>query len=430
MLFSIKTIIKLHSKSSDFPLTELRTILEEFSALENPFLKDECLTLLKFLKTLPRERFLEFIDPTENDITEVVLSFLFFIIIPKSLKLLNREGHGEFELTYQQFLENFHFTVIKEERKTRGIRDNGSSFEVSSFNQEEFDLVLIEKPRKRKQFLYKEEPLKIKLENEEEKTPYLKEEVTSFKLTSNQELLNLLKSSLMGSNKYLCFLVNFEKKEKLEDKSNIIPNEVFNIEFDLPKITGINCLSSICIPYLKSSDQKTNKKSLNFIFDFGRHCQGVLDIIVSFTDLSGTLFYGIFPLLELNFKDFFMTIDCPCFYLEEQLLSNLTTECNEIELTDKEICSLFQYYYIQETFCKFESFRTFRQPRDTILTKFHDYLEVYHVHRFYNTTELDKIGTSFHSFLFPGSRFREGNRFLVISLQQMIGRVIIGLPGK
>jgi hypothetical protein len=78
-LYLIKRVIILYHQRSDFALKEITKILEDMCAVKDSYLRDEAMTVLRLLKVLPNDRYLEFMKPSISNLDKVLFYFEIFI---------------------------------------------------------------------------------------------------------------------------------------------------------------------------------------------------------------------------------------------------------------------------------------------------------------------------------------------------------------
>ena len=66
-------VIDLYHEYSDFGLEDLTQILSELLTLNDIYLRDESLFLLRTLQVLPKSRYIEFLKPSQETIDKVKL---------------------------------------------------------------------------------------------------------------------------------------------------------------------------------------------------------------------------------------------------------------------------------------------------------------------------------------------------------------------
>ncbi len=69
----LKMVIDLYHEYSDFGLEDLTQILSELLTLNDIYLRDESLFLLRTLQVLPKSRYIEFLKPSQETIDKVKL---------------------------------------------------------------------------------------------------------------------------------------------------------------------------------------------------------------------------------------------------------------------------------------------------------------------------------------------------------------------
>lgn len=73
-IYLIKMILKLYHQYKEFPLEELANIMTELLDLNDIYIRDEALTLLRMIQVLPKQRYLEFLSPTKKSYEKVTFS--------------------------------------------------------------------------------------------------------------------------------------------------------------------------------------------------------------------------------------------------------------------------------------------------------------------------------------------------------------------
>lgn len=70
-IYLIKMVLKLYHQYKEFPVDELANIMTELLDLNDIYIRDEALTLLRMIQVLPKQRYLEFLSPTKQSIQKV-----------------------------------------------------------------------------------------------------------------------------------------------------------------------------------------------------------------------------------------------------------------------------------------------------------------------------------------------------------------------
>lgn len=156
---------------------------------------------------------------------------------------------------------------------------------------------------------------------------------------------------------------------------------------------------------------------------------------MSFTNFSGDIYSGTIPLIELKFQDFFTCFIPPSVKFTSnitQFIQN-TQNSTKIQFSETESFKLFCYHYLQEKYCKHESFKILRQPSNIVLERFISCLKHFQVHAPYDISDKDDLSTDYKNFIFAQTHPRKVSQLSTlkfISQQHTILRVIISLPAK
>jgi hypothetical protein len=87
-IYLIKMVLRLYHQYNEFPVEELANIMTELLEINDIYIREEALTLLRMIQVLPKQRYLEFLQPTKQSIQKVI--FLTCVIIERVSAELGR----------------------------------------------------------------------------------------------------------------------------------------------------------------------------------------------------------------------------------------------------------------------------------------------------------------------------------------------------
>jgi len=324
---------------------------------------------------------------------------------------LNREGYSEYNVSTELLKKHFEVKISNEERIAKGLMDNGSMFFVTDFEK---GLHLHEIKRTDLQ------------EKSEENHNSSRELRTPDDTDAHAKIYELFDQLIMKeSEKEDLYCLNIEfKKIKYEKEDNMIPDEIFNIEFLLPSDDFVSAVNQIHIPYLKSSGQEDQGQMITLVIRLSHCLQGSLDIGISFTDRQGNIYFGVLTAVELKLRDCFLKND-----FSMSPLAGIQLNLSET-LSETETYQLLFYYYQLQRYNLSKSVRSLKCSKDKILEKYDRFFRFFEIHRPYLIKGNDTIAKSAYEFLFPNSPFPENEGSSVILEEKTIARIIIKLPGK
>ena len=257
---------------------------------------------------------------------------------------------------------------------------------------------------------------------------------TLIKILARDEIISLFEKFWKKSqdNKIVHWiLVELSKRSNVGEDRKTIPTQIFNVEFHIPELKELSCVSSTCIPFLSSSMGDSQINQINFAIKFKECCQGGIDFGVSFTDIYGNLFYGMISLITISLKDQFIQVEFPKLNSNEILLSSpVGSDYTHNETLNSLDISTLYYFYIKEILCKIRTIKVIRLQSTLILRKYYDYLQTFQVHSPYETNDMDITGLKHLEYLNYHNKSDELVNTLVQTAKKTICRVLIRLPAK